>query len=126
MKRGIQYTEKAVTEKKVKYPMGKICRTNVMPVSDEKQFSVEIKFCGFTVNLNIHLAGQVVAYPLVVIARKKMYGNSVVGQFGKLTKQSHKSAWDYVPVLEPEIEHITQQKNSCGVVFDGVEPVYKI
>ena len=92
----------------MKRPVDKTLQTDLVSMPDEEQFAIEVKFRRTMVYGYVQFTGQVVAYPQIVVAREKMYGDAAVGYFGQFTKQTQKTTWNHVPVFEPEIEYVAQ------------------
>ena len=68
---------------------------------------------------------EIVVHPQVVVARKEVYFNTVVREFGNLSQQPCVAFRHDVAVLVPEVEDVAEQVYRGSFVLDAVEEVYE-
>ena len=78
-----------------------------------------------TVERDATLLLQVVATPDVMVAREKMHLHPAVGQLGELAQKAGISFGHDSLELIPEVKHVAQQIDRCGVVLNLVQEVHQ-
>jgi hypothetical protein len=77
------------------------------------------------VNRDVEFFVKIIVHPQVVIAHKKVDGDTAVPYFGEFTEYAYKALGHHVLVFKPEVKQITQQENSGGIFFNAIQPAHK-
>ena len=80
---------------------------------------------GLAVENDTALLGEIVPCPDVVVAREVVDFDAEVGELGYLTQETGEAAGYDGSVFEPEVEHVSEEIDGFGLVFDFVEETHE-
>jgi hypothetical protein len=90
-------------------------------MTDQHLFTIVFEDPGFVVDRDIQLLFKVAAHPHIVIAGKKMNGNTRIGDLRHLSQDTGIAFGHYRPVFIPEIEEVPYDKDFRGILPDLFE-----
>ena len=98
---------------------------HAVAVGQEELMAVDFGGLWLLVQDDTALFFQIFVGPDVVVARKVVYLDSHVGEFGHFAQKACETFGHYVAVFVPEVEHVAQQIDGSCFVLDAVEKTYQ-